>query len=116
MADINPSAQTVRTLLTEANERLRMASAEYFELLEKCLASSPLPITGQAKQLCNYMQHNVAATFDVGDKLIQANDIPAALKIQSEFVQDQVRTLTDQAKAMGESAMKATTGAFVPKS
>ena len=38
-----------------------------------------------------------------------------ALKIQSEFFQDQMRTMTDQAKSMGESAMKAATAAFTPK-
>jgi len=115
MADINPSTENVRTMLTEANGRLRKASEEYFELLEKGLISSPLPIADQAKQFCNYMHRNVTATFDLGDKLIQAKDMPDALKIQSEFVQDQMRTLTDHAKSMGESAMKATTGIFTPK-
>ena len=38
------------------------------------------------------------------------------MKIQSEFVQAQMRSLTDQAKSLGESAMKAMTGAFTPKS
>ena len=116
MADMNPSAENVRTMLSEANGRLRKAAAEYFELLEKGLTSSPLPIAGQAKQFCDYMRHNVTATFDFGDKLIQAKDVPDALKIQSEFVQDQMRTLTDQAKDMGMSAMKAATGVFTPKS
>lgn len=70
MADINPSAENVRAMLTEANGRLRKASAEYFELLEKGLTSSPLPIADQGKQFCSYMQRNVTATFDLGDKLI----------------------------------------------
>ena len=38
-----------------------------------------------------------------------------ALKIQSDFFQDQMRTLTDQAKAMGESAMKAASAMFGTK-
>ena len=37
------------------------------------------------------MQRNVTATFDLGDKLIQAKDVQDALKIQSEFFQDQMR-------------------------
>jgi phasin len=116
MADVNPSAENVRAMLTEANGRLRKASAEYFELLEKGLSSSPLPVADQAKQFCNYMQRNVTATFDLGDKLVQAKDVQDALKIQSEFFQDQMRALTDQAKSMGESAMKAATGVFTSKS
>jgi phasin len=115
MADINPSAENVRAMLTETLGRLRKASADYFELLEKGLTSSPLPIADQAKQFCGYMQRNVVATFDLGEKLIQARDMQDAVKIQSEFFQDQMRTLTDQAKSMGESAMKAATGVFGQK-
>jgi phasin len=106
MADINPSAENVRVMLAEANGRLRKAIAEYFVLLEKALTSAPLPIADQAKQFCNYMQHNVTATFDLGDKPIKAKDIQDTIKIQSEFFQDQMRALTEQARTMGESAMK----------
>jgi len=37
--------------------------------------SSSVPIADQAKQLCNFMQRNVTATFDLGDQLIQAKDM-----------------------------------------
>ena len=36
-------------------------------------------------------------------------------EIQSEFFQDQMRALTDQARSMGKSAMKAATGIFTAK-
>jgi len=116
MSDANLSADKVRTMLTENLERLRKASAEYFELLEKGLSSSPLPVANQAKEFCGYMQRNVIATFDLGEKMIQAKDMQDAAKIQSEFFQEQMRSLTDHARSMGESAMKAATGVFTPKS
>ena len=115
MAEMNPSAESIRAMLTETLGRLRKANAEYFELLEKGLGSSPLPIANQAKEFCNFMQRNVTATFDLGDKLVQAKDMQDALKLQSEFFQEQMRTLTDQAKSMGETSMKAATGMFNPK-
>ena len=115
MSDANLSADKIRAMLAEANGRLRKASSEYFDLLEKGLSSSPLPVADQAKQFCGYMQRNVTATFDLGDKLITAKDMQDAVKIQSEFFQDQMRSLTDHAKTMGESAMKAATGVFTPK-
>jgi phasin len=115
MSDDNLSADKIRTMLAEANGRLRKASAEYFELLEKGLSSSQLPVADQAKQYCGYLQRNVTATFDVCDKLIQAKDMQEAAKVQSEFFQDQMRLLTDHARSLGESAMKAATGAFTPK-
>jgi hypothetical protein len=61
------------------------------------------------------MQCNVTATFDLGDKLIQAKDMQDALRIQTEFFQEQMRALTDQAKSAGESAMKVASGVFAPK-
>jgi phasin len=116
MSDANLSADKIREMLAEANGRLRKASAEYFDLLEKGLSSSQLPVADQAKQYCGYLQRNVTATFDLGDRLIQAKDMQDAAKIQSEFFQDQMRSLTDHARNMGESAMKAATGVFTPKS
>jgi phasin len=116
MSDANLSPDKIRTMLVEANGRLRKASAEYFDLLEKGLSSSQLPVADQAKQFCRYMQHNVSATFDLGDKLLQAKDMQDAIKIESEFFQDQMRLLTDHTKNMSESAMKAATGVFISKS
>ena len=116
MSDANLSADKIREMLAEANGRLRKASAEYFDLLEKGLSSSQLPVADQAKQYCGYLQRNVIATFDLGDRLIQAKDMQDAAKFQSEFFQDQMRSLTDHARSMGESAMKAATGVFTPKS
>jgi phasin len=116
MTEMNMSAESVRAALTDALGRLRKANAEYFEMLEKGLASSPLPIANQAKEFSSFMQRNVSATFDLGDKLIHAKDMQDALKLQADFFQDQMRSLTDQAKTMGESAMKAAGGLFSPKS
>jgi len=108
--------EKVRAMLTENLERVRKASDEYFQMLEKGLSSSQLPIGGQAKQFTELMQRNVAATFELCDKLIKANDAQDAMRIQSEFFQAQMRAMTDQARSLGESAMKAMTGAFTPKS
>jgi phasin len=116
MSDINPSVENFRATLAEALGRLRKANAEYFEMLEKGLGSSPLPIASHAKEFSGFLQRNVTATFDLGEKLIHAKDMQDALKLQAEFFQDQMRSLTDQAKTMGESAMKAAGGLFSPKS
>jgi phasin len=109
-------AEKIRAMLSENLDRVRTASNEYFQLLEKGLGSSQLPIADQAKHFTDLMQRNVAVTFDFCDKLIKANDAQDAMRIQSEFFQAQMRAMTDQARSMGESAMKAMTRAFTPKS
>ena len=50
MSDANLSQDKIRAMLAETLERLRKASAEYFDLLEKGLGSSQLPVADQAKQ------------------------------------------------------------------
>ena len=85
MQEVNLSAENIRATLTETLGRLRKASADYFELLEKGLASSPLPIRDQIKQFLDLVQRNVTATFDLGDKLIQAKDMQEAAKSSPNF-------------------------------
>lgn len=114
MPETTMSADNVRAMLTENLGKIRKASAEYFQLLEK--GSSQLPIADQARQFSDALQRNVMASFDLCDKLINAKDPQDAMRIQSEFFQAQMRAMTDQARSMGESAMKAMTGAFTPKS
>jgi len=116
MADQAMSAENVRAMLSENLEKLRKASTDYFQMLEKGLTSSQLPVADHAKQYCDYMQRNVMGTFDLCDKLIQAKDVRDLTSIQSECVQGQMRSLTDQAKSLGESAMKAMTGALTSRS
>ena len=116
MAEQSINAENVRTMLADNLNRIRKANEEYFQMLEKNLASAQLPIGGQARQYFELMQRNVTATFDLCDKLIKAKDVQDSMKIQSEFFQDQMRAMTDQARSMGESTMKAMTGAFTPKS
>ena len=116
MSEQAMSAEKVRAMLSESLGRVRDASDAYFQLLEKGLSSSQLPIADQAKHFTDLMQHNAAATFDCCDKLIKANDPQDVMRIQSEFLQAQMRAMTDQARRIGESAMKAMTGAFAPRS
>lgn len=115
MSDPQMAADNARAMLTENLGRVRKASSDYFEMLEKGLSSSQLPIAGQAKQFCDHMRRQSMATFDLCDKLIQAKDVPDTIRIQSEFFQEQMRALMEQGRSMGESAMKAAAGMVTPK-
>ena len=116
MSEPAASAEKVRAMLSENLDRVRKASDDYFQLLEKGLNSSQLPVADQAKHFTALMQQNVGATFEFCDKLIKADNAQEAMRIQSEFFQNQMRAMTEQARSMGESTMKAMTGAFAPKS
>lgn len=116
MSEIDMSAEKVRAMLEENLARVRKASDEYFQLLEKGLNASQLPIGGQGKQFCDFMQRNVNATFDLGQQLIQAKDAQESVRIQTEFFQEQMRSMMQHVRDASEGAMKAAMGAFTPKS
>lgn len=59
------------------------------------------------KKAIGYAEMNVAASFALAQKLVRAKDLNEVLKIQTEFVQDQIKALTDQAKEIGNVAQKA---------
>lgn len=65
MAEPTMSAESVRTMLSENLDRLRKANADYFQMLEKNLASAQLPIGGHAMQYFELMQRNVTATLSL---------------------------------------------------
>jgi phasin len=115
MSEPTMSAEKVRAMLTENLARVRKANDDYFQMLEKGFSSSQLPVADQAKHVTDLIKNNVAATFDFCDKLINAHDAQDAMRIQSEFFQSQMRAMTEQARSMGESAMKTMTGAFTRK-
>lgn len=115
MAEPMMLAENVRTMLAESLERLRKASSDYFDLLGKSLASAQLPGGDHARQFCELTQRNLTATYDACDKLIKAKDVQDSVTIQSEFFKDQMRAVADQARGLGESAMKSMTEAFTPK-
>jgi phasin len=115
MADINMSTENTRAMLRENLDRVRKSSADYFDMLEKGLTSSQLPVAGQAKPFCDYMRQQVTSAFDLCDKLIQSKDAQETMRVQADFFQQQMRALTDHTKTMGESALKAATSAFAPK-
>ena len=63
-----------------------------------------------------FAEQNVASAFDYAQKLVQAKDPQALLALHNEFVRSQMQTLSEQAKALGDTAAKAATDAMRPKS
>lgn len=58
------------------------------------------------KKAMTYAETNVAASFALAQKLVRAKDVTEVMKIQTEFVQDQIKALTEQAKDIGSAAQK----------
>ena len=64
------------------------------------------------RKAIGFAEDNVSATLDFAQKLVQAKDAEEVMKLQAEFTQVQMKTLSEQTKALGDSATQAGKSAF----
>jgi phasin len=62
-----------------------------------------------------YAEQNMEATFDFAQKLMEAKDPTEVMRLQSEYLNNQMKMLSTQAQALGQSAAKIVMDAAKPK-
>jgi phasin len=62
-----------------------------------------------------YAEKNVQASLDYAQSLLHAKDLPEVLRLHSEYVTTQMRSLAEQASEMGQIMGKAAMDAAKPK-
>ena len=55
----------------------------------------------------SYAEKNVQASLDYAQSLLQAKDLAEVMRLHSEHVQSQMRSLAEQASEMGQIVSKA---------
>jgi phasin len=56
------------------------------------------------RKAMTYAETNVAAAFDLAQKMVKAKDLTEVMQHQSEFMKTQMAALQDQIKEMGSAA------------
>ena len=64
----------------------------------------------------SYAEKNVQASLDYAQSLLHAKDLTEIIKLHSEYVQSQMRSLAEQASEMGQIVSRAAMDAAKPKS
>jgi phasin len=64
----------------------------------------------------SYAEKNVQASLDYAEKLLHAKDLTEIMRLHSEYVQAQMRSLAEQASEMGQLVSRAALDAAKPKS
>jgi phasin len=64
----------------------------------------------------SYAERNVAASLDYAQQLLHAKDLGDVMRLHSEYVQSQMKTLAEQASEMGQIMSRAAMDAAKPKS
>jgi len=62
-----------------------------------------------------FAEQNMSSTFDFAQKLMHAKDPTEVMRLQSEFLANQMRALSSQAQDLGQSAAKIVMDAAKPK-
>src|SRR3954470_2483766 len=63
----------------------------------------------------SYAEKNVQASLDYAQQLLHAKDLSEVMRLHSEFVQSQMRSLAEQASEMGQTVARAAMDAARPK-
>jgi phasin len=63
-----------------------------------------------------YAEQNMTANFEFAQKLMQAKDPAEVMRLQSEYLNHQMKMLSTQAQELGQSAAKIVTDIAKPKS
>jgi phasin len=64
----------------------------------------------------SYAEKNVQASLDYAQSLLHAKDLTDVMRLHSEYVQSQMRSLAEQASEMGQAVSRAAMEAAKPKS
>jgi phasin len=64
----------------------------------------------------SYAEKNVQASLDYAQALLHAKDLSEVMRLHSEYVQAQMRSLAEQASEMGQIVSRAAMDAAKPKS
>jgi phasin len=64
----------------------------------------------------SYAERNVQASLDYAQSLLHAKDLGEVMRLHSEYVQSQMRTLAEQASEMGQIVAQTAMEAAKPKS
>ncbi|MCP1841601.1 phasin [Bradyrhizobium sp. USDA 4524] len=63
----------------------------------------------------SYAEKNVQSSLDYAEALLKAKDLSDVMRLHSEYVQGQMRSLGEQASEMGQAVSRAAMDAVKPK-
>jgi hypothetical protein len=81
----------------------------YFSFLQNIWGRNDL-----TEKMKTYTEKNISAYAEFVGKLSQARNFQEVIRIQTEFMQTQLNSLTEQARSLGDAYNKAATDATKP--
>jgi len=112
MEKIKTPFEDLSAIAEQTIDQARGAMENYLHFFQKSISAAPWGKLDLSEKIKGYAESNVASAFEYAQKLTKAKDVQDLVRIQTEFMQTQLKTLSEQARDLGETATKAATGAF----
>lgn len=112
----------MRQLAEQSLEQARQAVDGFMNAAQKAVSTAETQANAAqsgAKDLghkaMSFAEQNVANSFDFAQKLVRAKDMQEIMALQQEFLQSQMKAMSEQAKDLGSAASRTATDALQPK-
>src|SRR6516162_4571957 len=93
--------EAVRVMMLENLEKVGAATQRYLDMVERTMRGLPGANQEQISTFKEYIERQVAANRDFGEKLLRAKDFQEAFRIQAEFFQSQLKAVAEDAAKIG---------------
>jgi phasin len=78
--------------------------------MEEQAAAVQVDAKGTSEKIMGYAERNIAASFDFAQRLARAKDVQEIAKLQQEFIQAQMRAMTEQVQDLGQKVAQSAKG------
>lgn len=110
--------EQVREVADKSVGQARKAFEQFLDATQKAMAtaessarSATEGVADVSRQSLAFVEENVAASFDLAQRLVQARTPQEIAALQQEYIRRQMKALTDQGKQLGEMAARAASDA-----
>ena len=93
--------EAVRAMMHENLDKVGSATQSYLDIFEKTMRGLPGANQEQIGTFKAYIERQVAANRDFGEKLLGAKDFQEAFRIQAEYFQSQLKACAEDAAQFG---------------
>ena len=97
----------MRKMTEQSMEQVRTAIHGYLQFFQRAVPGDVMGGSELSNKILGYAERNVGSAFEFTQRLVQVKDVQDLTKLQMEFIQAQMQALTEQAKDLSETAIKA---------
>jgi len=114
--------EQMRQMAEETVGQARKAIEEFLDATQKAVATAEGSaktmregVADVSRQSLAFVEQNIAASFDLAERLVQARTIEEMAALQQEFLRRQMAAAADQGKSLGGMAERAAADMTKPR-